>query len=59
MYAPTVTKSRTPRPSTPHAGKSGIDYSVYGVWKTSPPLALAGKLTVPAGGDYGACLRVV
>jgi hypothetical protein len=33
-------------------GKAGLDYSLYGVWKTSPPLALAGKLTFPAGSDY-------
>jgi hypothetical protein len=35
-------------PSLP--GKSGLDYSVYGVFKTSPPLSVAGKLTYPSSG---------
>jgi len=40
-------------PSFPSTGKTGMDYSIYGVVKTSPPLSVAGKLTYPSGGTSG------
>ena len=35
------------------AGKSGLDYSIFGVYKIAPPLSVAARATVPAAGNKG------
>lgn len=34
-------------------GKNGLDYSLFGVYKLSPPIAVAVRATIPASGIYG------